>query len=110
MGDDEDGGRQFLHSAGDATLGALVESRSGLVEHKHGCVFEEGASDRHSLTFATGESGPLVPDVLMNAERRAVENGTEGSAPGGVLDGGFIRDRVREGEERGRRERESGEG
>ncbi|SLA92961.1 Uncharacterised protein [Mycobacteroides abscessus subsp. abscessus] len=30
-----------------------------------------------------------MTDVLMNAERRAVENGAEGSAPGGFLDLGF---------------------
>lgn len=60
VGDDEDGSRQFPHGAGDAALGALVESRSSLVEYQDGSVFEEGASDRHPLTFATGESGSLV--------------------------------------------------
>ncbi len=89
VGDDEDGGRQFPHGAGDTALGGLVEGRGGFVENQDGSVFEEGASDRHPLTFAAGESGTLVSDVLMNAERRAVENGAEGSAPGGVLDLGF---------------------
>lgn len=47
VGDDEDGGRQFPHGAGDTALGGLVEGRGGFVENR------TGASLRKARAIAT---------------------------------------------------------